>query len=136
MTLCDTGPLVAILDRRDVDHSRCLAALAAIPSGPMVTTWPCFTEAMYLVGRGGGLRAQEGLWKLVEDGLLELYAPAEGEWRRMRSLMNQYGDAPMDLADASLVVAAESLGARRVFTNDGHFRAYRLHGQDAFELIP
>ena len=39
--------------------------------------------------------------------------------------MRQYHDAPMDLADASLVVAAERLNLRRIFTLDSHFRAYR-----------
>ena len=35
---------------------------------------------------------------------------------RAFELMEQYADHPMDLADASLVVAAESLGTRKVFT--------------------
>jgi predicted nucleic acid-binding protein len=32
--------------------------------------------------------------------------------------MEQYADHPMDLADASLVAAAESLGTTRMFTID------------------
>ncbi|HEX6037353.1 hypothetical protein [Longimicrobium sp.] len=136
MTLCDAGPLVAILDRRDDDHARCTAALAQIRAGEMVTTWPCLTEAMYLLGREGGLRVQEALWEYVAEGFLKLHTPLPGEWERMRWLMNRYGDAPMDLADASIVSAAEALDSRRVFTIDRHFRAYRIDGLHAFEVIP
>lgn len=54
----------------------------------------------------------------------------------MDTLMGQYRDAPMDLADASLVTAAEMLGITRIFTMDGHFHAYRIHGTKAFDVIP
>lgn len=42
----------------------------------------------------------------------------------------------MDLADASLVAAAEALGMRRILTLDSDFYVYRLHGTEAFEVIP
>jgi hypothetical protein len=54
----------------------------------------------------------------------------------METLMEQYLDTPMDLADASLVVAAETLGLRRVFTLDRHFYAYRLADGSALEVVP
>lgn len=134
MTLCDTGPLVALLDRDDPHHGRCTAALHGLEF--LVSTWQCFTEAMHLARRAGGHRAQEALWKYWEDGLLSLHASGEGESARMRELMHQYRDTPMDLADASLVTAAEWLQLRQVFTLDQHFRAYRIHGLHAFEVIP
>jgi predicted nucleic acid-binding protein len=41
--------------------------------------------------------------------------------------MERYADHPMDLADASLVAAAEALDTRRVFTIDRRdFEAYRV----------
>lgn len=110
MTLCDTGPLVALVDRDDPYHNRCVAALAQVEA--LISTWPCFTEAMHLLRRSGGHRAQDELWGYWEDGLVELHLPAEPESRGMRALMRKYSDAPMDLADASLVTAAEQLGVR------------------------
>jgi predicted nucleic acid-binding protein len=133
VTLCDTDPLVALVDRDAPYHQRCVAALNDIEK--LVSTWPCFTEAMHLLRRGGH-RAQETLWGYWADGLLELHTAAQSEWGRMRALMRQYRDAPMDLADASLVTAAEHLGLRRIFTVDGHFRAYRIDGKHAFEILP
>lgn len=135
MTLCDAGPLVAMINSRDVHHARCLERLRTMPDEEMVTTWPCLTEAMHLLGRATGARGQEALWGYLTDGLVSLYAPAADEWSRMRDLMRQYGDTPMDLADASLVAAAERLGTRQIFTVDRHFRAYRIHGRQPFDVI-
>lgn len=120
MTLCDTGPLVALIDRDDPYHERCVAALERETT--LITTWHCFTEAMHLLRRAGGHRAQDALWGYLGEELITLYESEEREWPRMRTLMRKYSDAPMDLADASLVSAAERLGLRRVFTLDRHFR--------------
>jgi uncharacterized protein len=41
--------------------------------------------------------------------------------------MELYADHPMDLADASLVAAAEALSTRKIFTIDrSDFETYRL----------
>ena len=59
---------------------------------------------------------------------------------RAFELMDAYADHPMDLADASLVVAGEAVRTRKVFTLDrGDFSTYRLRfgrKQQAFEVIP
>ena len=136
MMLCDTGPMVAMVDRDDPHHSRCLAALATLPPDGFVTTWPCLAEAMYLLGSRIGFAGQDALWDLVADSTISLDLPEGGEWGYMRELMRQYEDAPMDLADASLVAAAERLNLRRVFTVDRHFRAYRIQGRHAFDVVP
>jgi len=58
---------------------------------------------------------------------------------RAFELMEQYADHPMDLADASLIAAAESLETRKVFTLDENdFGAYRIrrgHRHYAVEII-
>jgi predicted nucleic acid-binding protein len=50
--------------------------------------------------------------------------------------MNTYRDLPCDLADASLIAAAETLGLRQIFTLDRHFYAYRLADNTAIDLQP
>ena len=46
---------------------------------------------------------------------------------RSFELMEQYADHPMDLADASIVVAAETLNTLKVFTIDRRdFATYRV----------
>ncbi len=134
--LTDTGPLVALLDADDPHHKSCVAAAARLPAAPLVTTWPCFTEAMYLLGEVGGFRYQEQLWKLRSKGRLRLYEITAAEADRMAVLMEKYRDLPMDLADASLVAAAESQSLRQVFTIDGDFHIYRLAGGAALQILP
>lgn len=135
MTFCDTGPPIALLDRKQARHADCLRVLPSL-SVPLITTWPCFAETMYLLGRDLGYPAQDALWQYIEDGLLMIHRQADYDNLRMRALMRTYRDAPMDLADASLVAAAETLGMRRVFTIDRHFYAYRLANGSALEVIP
>lgn len=54
----------------------------------------------------------------------------------MRQLMEKYRDTPMDLADASLVVAAETLNLTGIFTLDSDFYVYRIKEIAAFEVVP
>ena len=136
MTLTDTGPLVALIDADDLHHAKASAALHRLPQVPHLTTWPCWTETMYLLGRSAGYTAQEELWDYLAEGLVYLYLPVVDEWPRMRDLMANYWDAPMDLADASIVAAAETLSFERVFTFDSHFYAYRLADGSALEVVP
>jgi len=79
---------------------------------------------------------QRLLWRYVEDGVLVLHEPTDTEVERISRLMSQYRDIPMDLADSSLVAAAEARGLARVFTLDSHFHAHRTNGGKAFEVIP
>lgn len=135
MTLCDAGPLVSLLNRGDAQHQRCTQVLPSL-SSPLLTTWPCLTEAMYLLGRLGGYPAQAGLWSYLRQGLLSLHVSSSAEVDRMEMLMAQYRDTPMDLADASLVAAAEVLRMRRIFTLDTDFYVYRIGGTGTFEVVP
>ncbi len=135
MTLTDTGPLVGIIDADDKHYAACAAQLPRLEA-PMVTPWPCFTEAMYLLGASLGHSGQDDLWKLVDNGSLVIHESSIAERMRMRELMAKYKDTPMDLADASLVAAAEVLGVRRIFTVDSDFVVYRLLGKQSFEIVP
>lgn len=136
MTLADTGPLIALLNRNDPSSSVCVATLKSLPRGPLLTTWACFTEAMYLLHRMGGYAFQSQLWFMVESGRLVLHDADEPELQRMSQLMQKYRDLPMDLADASLVAAAESLHTQRIFTLDQDFRIYRFADGSPIEMIP
>jgi predicted nucleic acid-binding protein len=42
----------------------------------------------------------------------------------------------MDLADASIVAAAEALIISAIFTIDSHFHAFRLHDGSALSVLP
>lgn len=133
--LTDTGPLVALVNANDPEHARAHAALRRLPKRPLLTTWPCLTETMYLLHQAGGHAAQEVAWGYVIDGLVRLHGLTEADCQRMRELMAQYADTPIDLADASLVVTAESLGLRQIFTLDDDFYIYRLADGSVLEVV-
>ena len=135
MILTDAGPLVAVIDRGERDHERCANLLRDL-AGPMLTTWPAYTEAMYLLGDAAGWAGQEPLWRLVRRGDLRIAEASPTVIDRMAALMSRYRNLPMDLADASLVALAEERGLIRVFTLDAHFRTYRTARGKPFAIVP
>jgi hypothetical protein len=120
---------------RSPDHATCLEALDWLTL-PLVTTWPAFTEAMYLLGRAGEITGQRALWRLVHTDRLVVADLSRAAVERSARLMEQYADRPMDLADATLVAFAEEQGHRTIFTLDADFHVYRLRGRQRFQTIP
>jgi predicted nucleic acid-binding protein len=90
---------------------------------------------MYLLGEAGGSPYQARLWALRRSGRLELLDTSLLETDRMAALMAQYSNVPMDLADASLVVIAESRAIRRILSIDSDFYIYRLADGSVLEVI-
>jgi len=109
------GPIIAILDRSDAHHQRCVEVLKRMPAGKFLTTWPCFTEAMYLLGEVGGYAYQSQLGRWHSSMRLSIHDLSSDETAHMTALMERYQDQPMDLADASLVSVADSLHLKQVF---------------------
>jgi predicted nucleic acid-binding protein len=134
--LTDTGPLVALLDRQDPNHLRCMRTLAGVRKGPLVTTWPCIAEAMHLLFRAGGHAAQHSLWELYQSDRVVFHDLGSQQIERMIALMEKYQDTPMDLADASLIATAEQLGLKRIFTLDSDFHIYQLSDGSALDVVP
>lgn len=136
MIVVDTGPLVALFDPKDGQHSRCRMTLRAIRE-LIGTTTPVLTEAFHMLGPAS--LGADRLREFIEKGGLSVWFLQRPALTRAFELMERYADHPMDLADASLVVAAESLGTRRVFTIDRNdFETYRVrrgHRHYPMELV-
>jgi predicted nucleic acid-binding protein len=90
---------------------------------------------MYLLGESGGYRFQERLWQMRYSGRLQLIEMTGAETDRMAVLMAQYRNVPMDLADASLIAAAESHKMRRLFTMDSDFHIYRMADGSVLDVM-
>jgi predicted nucleic acid-binding protein len=124
MILVDTGPLVALFDSADGQHGRCVTVLKGIRE-PVATTVPVLTEAFHMLGPG--TKGSDALRDFIEKRGLSLWFFDRPAVTRAFELMERYSDHPMDLADASLVVAAEVLGTRKIFTIDRRdFETYRI----------
>jgi hypothetical protein len=69
--------------------------------------------------------AQLSMLEWIQRGGISMYALEGKDIQRMIDLTRKYNDLPMDLADASLVVAAETLGIGDILTIDTDFYVYR-----------
>ena len=135
--LIDASAMVAAFVRREPKnrHYTELLQLAALENWSLSTTWPCVTEASYLVGPPQrfellnwlGLRAVS-VFPFGQSALLD-FVP----------IMRRYTESPrteMDLADASLYALAAETGVTRVMTLDKRdFSRYRLPDGRAFEIL-
>lgn len=123
MILVDTGPLVALFDPRDDAHTEARTVLASVRE-PLFTTVAVLTEAFHLLDPGS--RGSAALREFIAAGGMSVWFLSVKSLQRCFDLMKRYADHPMDLADASLVAAAEDLRTTRVFTLDrGDFATYR-----------
>ena len=78
---------------------------------------------------------QKQLGQLLLDKLLVVYEIQEDDYICLFDLMEKYRDRPMDLADATLVLAAEKTGYRQILTLDSDFLFYRIGNRDTFDVI-
>lgn len=124
MIVVDTGPLVALFEPRDQLHASCRERLAQLLA-PLVTTLPVLTETFHILTPAS--RGAQALRTFIERGGLGVRCAEHGELLRAFELMETYKDHPMDLADPSVISAAEWLGTRMVFTIDRNdFETYRI----------
>jgi len=111
MILCDAGVLLCLVDPTQFLHQPYRKAVISLQK-PLITTWSCLTEAMYLAHRQGGWSMQKQLWQMLTNELLTIYEIDPGDYEHLSALMEQYQDRPMDLADATLVLTAEKTGCK------------------------
>jgi predicted nucleic acid-binding protein len=129
--ICDTGPLVAYLNRRDPYHVWAVAVMKQVRP-PMLTCEPVLTEAVYFL-REDGL-AVDPLFRMLERGALRLEFDVSARWPRLRTLMARYPQ--MDLADASIVVMSELHASSEVFTVDRRdFSVYRRNDRQVIDFV-
>lgn len=134
MILCDAGVLLCLVDRAQTQHYVYRATVLGLAK-PLLTTWSCLTEAMYLALHRGGWAMQKQLGQLLLDKLLVICEIRDNDYARLLVLMEKYRDRPMDIADATLVLAAEKTGYRQILTLDSDFLFYRIGDRDSFDVI-
>ncbi len=130
--LADSGPLVALHNRKDKHHLWALNRFREF-SEPLCTTECVLTEVLHLLRKVPRSTARLlGQW---QHGLLRASFSAEAEKTSLLALMRRYSDLPISFADASLIRLTEIHAHSVVWTLDGHFRVYRRHGRQAIPLI-
>ena len=132
--ILDTGFFVALLDKSENNHDRCVSSFKNF-KGRLLTTEPVLTEAIYLLGPS--TKAQKACIEFILKGGATLVPQSSESLSRAVVLMEKYEDTPMDFADATLVVLAEETGIDEVLTLDMRgFSAFRIHGRKTFRVQP
>ncbi len=120
--LIDTGPIVALLNRKDKHHQRVLVFTQHY-NGGFVTTWSVITEATHLLRHS--IPAQLNLLEWIRRGGIEIFNIEKTDIERMITLTKKYADLPMDLADCSLIILAEKMAITEIISIDSDYDVYR-----------
>jgi predicted nucleic acid-binding protein len=132
--LLDTGPLVALLSRRDHSHKICTETLRTLPT-PLYTCWPVLTEAAWFLR--SDMAAIEKLFTLGAAGFYRILPLDEADGLAMAEILKKYHRLKPQVADAALVQLAGREGIDTVFTLDRRdFQVYRPSPKRTFRLLP
>ena len=131
ITICDTGPIVAYLNRND-PHHRWAVTLMKQLAPPLLTCEPVLTEAAYFL-REDGLDVGP-LFDVLERDAVRVDFSLAAHRARVRTLMSRYEQ--MDLADAAVVVMTELHARCRVLTVDRRdFSVYRRNDRQVIDFV-
>lgn len=131
LTLLDTGPLVALSNRRDSSHAWAVSKLTTL-RGPLLSCGAAMAESGFVL-RNHPV-ALSRLRELLTREAVRSIEETTALWKRSFELMEHYANVPMSFADACLVAMAELLPQARIFTLDRDFLIYR-NGDKPLALI-
>ncbi len=136
MLIVDAGPLVAAALTSDQNHERCVSLLTGWGS-LLVVPALVVAEVAYLLGDRIGQDAELAFAQSLRDGDFQVEPVEPSDWARIADLVDQYGDLPLGIADASVVATCERLGAETLATLDRrHFSVVRPRHCRALTLLP
>jgi uncharacterized protein len=131
--IMDTGPWVALIDRKESRHAECVEWLRQF-EGDIYSSEAVLTEVLYLLNFSP--KAQSAAIDFVVTGAITMVPSSLESLKRVKSLMEKYKDISMDYADATLVSLAEDLVIHHIVTFDNHFEIYRLSSKKRFLPLP
>jgi len=130
--LVDTGVIVALLDRSERYHARCVKSMESL-NRPLVTCEAVIAESCYLLRRLPG--AAETVLENVERGVFQIPFQLSRSATPVRNILRKYRDLAADFADACLIHLADDLGTEDILTLDRDFERYRWRRNRAFHLL-
>ena len=134
MVLADTGYWLALANKADRWHEVAVSATRRLDE-PLVVTWPVLTETCHLMLSRLGTLAELRFVEQISRNV-EIHEMRQERIEDVRALMDKYSNLPMDLVDASLVIAATDLGEGRILTTDQRdFNAYRWKDTEPFSNL-
>jgi predicted nucleic acid-binding protein len=128
----DASVIVALLNRRDAGHERCVRALNEI-NLPMVTCEAVVTESCHLLRHIPG--APEQVLLNLQHNMYSIRFNLTNSANTVYALMQKYRDTHADLADACLIQMADELNTCDILTLDSDFLHYRWRKTKRFNLL-
>ncbi len=132
LVLIDSGPLVAMVRRKDRHHAWAKEHFAKSRS-PFTTCEAVVSEAFFLLERAGS--GKDELCNILNRGAVRTDFSFAERCSDATKLIQRYANVPMSFADACLVLMSERADDLSVFTTDGDFTIYRRRGRQAIPLI-
>ena len=130
--LLDTGPLVALLDRRETHHQWAVDQIKQLVP-PLITCGAVLSEAFFRLR--GYSASIDKIRQFFRSQIIQLSSSEASFAYRAMGLMELYSNVPMSYADGCLVAIAEQTQDGRVFTTDRHFLIYRMRGNQPVPTI-
>lgn len=120
--LIDAGPLIALFNKRDNYH-RSIVDFLKKHNAVYWTTWPVLTETSHMLDFSQ--KSQMNLLEWINRGGVQLVNLSEKHLSQIISYSQKFSDVPMDLADASLMVASDIIQSNKILSIDSDFYIYR-----------
>jgi predicted nucleic acid-binding protein len=130
--ILDTGPLVALLNRRDRHHAWAETVWGEVEA-PLLTCEAVVAESCHLLRRLDG--GSSAVMELMRRGAVALAFSLADESAAVARLVKRYQDVPISLADACLVRMSELFTGSQVMTVDSDFRVYRRQGRGVIPTL-
>ena len=131
--LLDTGPLVALLSRRDAHHERAKALFAAC-TPPLRTCEAVVAEACFLLYNVDP-EAPAEVVALGRKGVYDIALSLEDHYGEIEGLLRKYRKQGISLADGCLIRCAELYEEPRILTFDSDFAVYRWARRKTFHIL-
>ncbi|HMC16135.1 MAG TPA: PIN domain-containing protein [Albitalea sp.] len=111
--IVDAGPLIGWFDANDAHHPSVRAFLDAY-GGELLSTWPVLVEVCHLLPE----RMVADFLRWVGRGGVTVVDVPVSALAGLADRIDKYADLPIDMADASIIWLAETLGLLEVLTID------------------
>ncbi len=128
--LIDSGPLIALFDKDDNYHEKIKNFIIA-KNYKFHTTTAVITEVLHMLDFN--VQVQIDFLEWIQRGGVLLHEIKQNDLWKILELTKKYGDVPMDFANATLVLAAEQTGIKKILSIDSDFNIYRLPGKMRIE---
>jgi predicted nucleic acid-binding protein len=124
--LIDAGPLIALFNKHDKYHKK-VKNFISTGQFRFLSTTAVLTEVLHMLDFS--INAQIDFLEWVMNNGIVLCEIEQSDFPRIIEFTRKYADRPMDFADATLVIASEKTGVRKIISIDADFDIYRLPGK-------